>query len=58
MFPYKDENPTVLPPVITVGIIVLNVLAWALVHIRMAARAAVVWVSFIGVPLYGMSRTR
>jgi rhomboid family protein len=28
MFPYKDENPTVLTPVVTVGIIALNVLAW------------------------------
>ena len=32
MFPYKDENPTVLPPVVTVGIIVLNVLAWVFVQ--------------------------
>ncbi len=28
MFPYKDENPTVLTPVVTVGIIALNVLTW------------------------------
>ena len=28
MFPYKDENPTVLTPIVTVGIIGLNVLAW------------------------------
>ena len=28
MIPYRDENPTVLPPVVTVGIIALNVLAW------------------------------
>jgi membrane associated rhomboid family serine protease len=28
MFPYKDDNPTVLPPYVTVGIIALNVLAW------------------------------
>jgi len=32
MFPYKDENPTVLAPIITVGIIVVNVLAWLLVQ--------------------------
>ena len=32
MFPYRDENPTVLVPLITVGIIVLNVLAWLLVQ--------------------------
>jgi len=32
MFPYKDENPTVLPPVVTVGIIALNVLAWVFVQ--------------------------
>ncbi len=28
VFPYKDENPTVLPPIVTIGIIALNVLAW------------------------------
>ena len=32
MFPYKDENPTVLPPVVTVAIIALNVIAWAVVQ--------------------------
>ena len=32
MFPYKDENPTVRPPIITVGFIVLNVLVWVLVQ--------------------------
>ena len=32
MFPYKDENPTVLTPVVTVGLIVLNVLVWVLVQ--------------------------
>ena len=28
MFPYKDDNPTVLPPIVTIGIIARNVLAW------------------------------
>ena len=28
VIPYKDENPTVLPPIVTIGIIALNVLAW------------------------------
>src|SRR5262245_27729536 len=32
MFPYKDDNPTVLNPVVTIGIIALNVLAWVLVQ--------------------------
>ncbi|HUL04249.1 MAG TPA: rhomboid family intramembrane serine protease [Gemmatimonadales bacterium] len=32
MFPYKDDNPTVLTPVVTVAIIVLNVLAWIFVQ--------------------------
>jgi membrane associated rhomboid family serine protease len=32
MFPYKDENPTYLTPVITVGIVVVNLLAWFLVQ--------------------------
>lgn len=30
MIPYRDENPTVLPPIVTVGIIALNVLVWVL----------------------------
>ncbi len=30
MIPYRDENPTVLPPIVTVGIIGLNVLVWVL----------------------------
>ena len=28
MFPYKDENPTYLTPVVTVGIVLLNAAAW------------------------------
>jgi membrane associated rhomboid family serine protease len=32
MFPYKDDNPTDLPPVVTVGLIAANVLAWVLVQ--------------------------
>ncbi len=32
MFPYKDENPTELTPLMTVGIIVLNILAWLFVQ--------------------------
>src|SRR6266702_2449982 len=32
VFPYKDENPTELTPVITVGIIILNILAWLFVQ--------------------------
>jgi len=32
VFPYKDENPTELTPVATVGIIVLNLLAWLFVQ--------------------------
>jgi membrane associated rhomboid family serine protease len=28
MFPYKDDNPTELPALVTVGIIAANVLAW------------------------------
>ena len=32
MFPIKDENPTILTPVVTVGIIVLNVVVWLLVQ--------------------------
>src|SRR5574341_1230157 len=32
MFPYKDENPTYLTPVVTVGIIVLNALVWLVVQ--------------------------
>src|SRR5689334_21919662 len=32
VLPYKDENPTVLTPLVTVGIIVVIVLAWLLVQ--------------------------
>ena len=32
MIPYKDENPTDLTPVITVGIILVNALVWLLVQ--------------------------
>ena len=32
MFPYKDDNPTELPPIVTVSIIVANVLVWLFVQ--------------------------
>src|SRR2546422_10917881 len=32
MFPYKDENPTILTPVVTVGIIAANLAAWLFVQ--------------------------
>ena len=32
MFPYRDDNPTVLPPYVTIGIIALNVIAWLFVQ--------------------------
>ena len=32
MFPIKDENPTILTPVVTIGIIVVNVVVWLLVQ--------------------------
>lgn len=32
MFPYRDENPAILTPVVTVGVIVLNVLVWVFVQ--------------------------
>jgi membrane associated rhomboid family serine protease len=32
MFPFRDENPTVLTPFVTVGFIALNVLVWVLVQ--------------------------
>ena len=32
MFPYRDENPTTLTPVVTVGFIALNALAWVVVQ--------------------------
>ncbi len=32
MIPYKDDNPTELTPLVTVGIIALNALAWILVQ--------------------------
>jgi rhomboid family protein len=32
VIPYRDENPTTLPPIVTVGIIALNCLAWVFVE--------------------------
>jgi membrane associated rhomboid family serine protease len=32
MFPYKDENPTYLTPVFTIGVIALNALVWLAVQ--------------------------
>src|SRR2546425_2506238 len=32
MFPYKDENPTILTPVVTFGIIAANLAAWLFVQ--------------------------
>ncbi len=32
MFPYRDDNPTVLSPYVTIGVIALNVIAWVLVQ--------------------------
>ncbi len=32
MFPYKDENPTELTPIATIGIIVVNAVAWLVVQ--------------------------
>lgn len=32
MIPYRDENPTTIAPVVTVGIVALNVLAWLLIE--------------------------
>ncbi|MDH4045309.1 MAG: rhomboid family intramembrane serine protease [Gemmatimonadota bacterium] len=39
MFPYKDENPTSLTPVVTIGIVALNVLVWFLIQGAGADRA-------------------
>jgi membrane associated rhomboid family serine protease len=32
MFPYRDDNPTVLTPYVTIGIIALNVIVWVVVQ--------------------------
>src|SRR2546427_12664645 len=32
VIPYKDENPTELAPVATIGVIALNVLAWVFIQ--------------------------
>ncbi len=32
MIPYKDENPTTLPAIVTVGIVVVNTVVWLLVQ--------------------------
>jgi membrane associated rhomboid family serine protease len=32
MFPYRDDNPTILTPYATIGLIAVNVLAWVVVQ--------------------------
>ncbi len=32
MFPYRDENPALLSPIVTVGLILANILVWILVQ--------------------------
>jgi membrane associated rhomboid family serine protease len=32
MFPYKDENPTELAPIFTIGLIIVNVVVWVFVE--------------------------
>ena len=32
MFPYRDDNPTVITPYVTIGIIALNVIVWVVVQ--------------------------
>lgn len=32
MFPYRDDNPVLRPPVVTIGIIALNLIVWVLVQ--------------------------
>src|ERR1041385_3583471 len=39
VLPYKDENPTELTPLVTVGIIVINVVVWLFVQGAGAAEA-------------------
>lgn len=39
MIPFRDENPTTLPPIVTVGIVALNVLAWVFLEGLGAERA-------------------
>jgi len=42
MFPYRDDNPTVITPIVTVGIIAVNALAWVLVQGAGFSEAALV----------------
>jgi membrane associated rhomboid family serine protease len=39
VIPFRDENPTTLPPVVTVGIVALNILAWVFLEGLGAERA-------------------
>jgi membrane associated rhomboid family serine protease len=32
MFPYKDDNPTLHPPIVTVALIIANAAAWVLLQ--------------------------
>lgn len=56
MFPYKDENPTLTTPVVTIALIALNVAAWVLIQ-GMGAdpvlRASVCRLGFVPGYLFG-----
>jgi len=48
VFPYKDENPAYLKPVVTVGIVVVNLLVWFVVQGAGADRALTASVCELG----------
>src|ERR1041384_7831357 len=48
VFPYKDDNPTILPPAVTIGIIALNVLAWIFLQGAGASQALIGSVCHLG----------
>ena len=48
MIPYKDENPTLLTPVVTLGIIALNLIAWLFIEGAGAGEAVAASVCQLG----------
>jgi rhomboid family protein len=56
MFPYKDENPTLTTPVVTVALIALNVAAWVFIQgmgVEPALRDSVCRLGFVPGYLFG-----
>src|SRR5438094_867325 len=58
MFPYKDDNPTELPAIVTVGVIAANVLgAYLLLYPRVRVHTLIIlpiYITSVALPAYVM----